>query len=331
MKTGFDNEAKVGLMATIVLVVTIFMAYKTGDFTFQKKGKYPVVVDFENVSALDVGDMVQVAGVIIGEVISIELIDGKGRVVLEVDENVSLSDDAGAWIKTYGMLGERYIEIDPGTPGGSPLSHGQKIEPRISSDDFNVIIGKLGSIADDVKAVTSSLSEVFGSDEGESSLRDILANLRTLSADLRRVVAENNEAFSRITGNLDRLSGDLSTLVAENREAVSETLASLPETSENVRAASRDLAGILAENREQLRVALANFESASGRLDTALADIEEISAKVNSGEGLVGTLIKDDELVEEVRWLLGELKASVEDAREQAPISALINALGVAF
>lgn len=331
MKSGFDSEAKVGLMATIVLIVTIFMAYKTGDFAFQKKDKYPVIVDFDNVSGLDVGDSVQVGGVIIGEVKSIELIDGMGRVILEVNEDVPLSDDAGAWIKTYGMLGERYIEIDPGTPGGPAMSHGQRIEPRVSADDFNVILTKLGSIADDVKAVTSSLSEVFGSDEGESSLRDILANLRTLSTDLRKVVAENNEAFSRITGNLDRLSGDLSTLVAENREAVSATLASLPETSENVRTASRDLAGILAENREQLHAALANFESASGRLDNALADIEEISAKINSGEGLVGTLIKDDELVEEVRWLLGELKASVEDSREQAPISALINALGVAF
>jgi len=248
-----------------------------------------------------------------------------------VNEDLVLSRDAGAWIKTYGMLGERYIEIDPGTPGGPALSLGQKIEPKVSIDDFNVILAKLGSIADDVKAVTSSLSKVFGGDEGEGSLRDILENLRTLSTDLKNVVAENNDAFSRITGNLDDLSGDLSTLVAENREAISATLASLPETSENVRMASSDLAGILAENREHLRVALANFESASGRLDKALADIEAISAKINSGEGLVGTLIQDDALAEEVRWLLAELKASVEDAREQAPISALISALGVAF
>lgn len=331
MKKGFNNEAKVGLFATVVLVLALFMAYKTGDFTFQKKDRYQVRVDFENVSGLDVGDAVQVAGVAVGEVKSIDLIDGMGHVVLEVTDDVVFRSDAGASIKTYGMLGERYIEVAPGTPGAPAVQPGGRISPSLSDDDFNRILGKVGSIADDVKRVTASLSQVFGSEQGEGSLREILENLRTLSGELTHVVAENNKAFSRIVGNLDTLSGDISTLVADNREAISETLASLPETSENVRAATGDLAAILSENRETLLRTLVNFESASGRLDKALQDLEAISSTVNAGEGLVGALIHDEALVEEVRRMVTVMRESIEDAREQAPISALISALGVAF
>ena len=127
------------------------------------------------------------------------------------------------------------------------------------------------------------------------------------------------------------LSGDLSLMVSENRESIAETIANLPETSRDLKITMEDLRLIIHENRDKISETIGSLRDASARLDGSLTNIESISRTISEGEGTIGMLVNDDALYEDLRVAIGELKGTIEDMREQAPLSAFISAIGVAF
>jgi phospholipid/cholesterol/gamma-HCH transport system substrate-binding protein len=101
-----------------------YLSIKLGRVTFLTGGGYRVVADFPSVGGLKAGASVEIAGVEVGRVDSIGLADYQARVVLLLNGNVKLQDDAIASIKTKGLIGEKFIRISPGAsekliqPGG---------------------------------------------------------------------------------------------------------------------------------------------------------------------------------------------------------------------
>ena len=74
---------------------------------------------------------------------------------------------------------------------------------------------------------------------------------------------------------------------------------------------------VIDENRENIKVAIENFS--------------EFSEKVNKGEGTIGKLVNKDTLHEDTGNLIKELRDTVEDTREQAPVTSFIRAALTAF
>ena len=325
------NEVKVGALVLVGIAIFLYLGYRTGDLIFKRAAFYDLSAEFATASGLDLGDAVQVAGVEIGEVSSIDLINGRAMVGLKLRADVPVRADAVAAIKSYGLLGDRYIEISAGTEERETIEPGGKIRSRASTEAIDVLMGTLGEVAVDVKAVTENLSRVFGGDEGEGALRDILMNMHAMSEDLRETISKNNERFDLIIENMALLSGDLSLMVADNREAITSTIASLPEASKDLKITIEDMRLIIHENRDKISETIVSLRNASARLDGSLTNIEAISRKISEGDGTIGMLVNDDTVYEDLRVAIGELKGTIEDMREQAPLSAFISAIGVAF
>ena len=74
---------------------------------------------------------------------------------------------------------------------------------------------------------------------------------------------------------------------------------------------------VIDENRDNIRVAITN--------------IREFSEKINKGEGTIAKLVNKDSLHEETGKLLKELRDTIEDSREQAPVTSFIRAALTAF
>ncbi|MBI2440057.1 MAG: MCE family protein [Lentisphaerae bacterium] len=55
-------------------------------------------------------------------------------------------------------------------------------------------------------------------------------------------------------------------------------------------------------------------------LETSLANLNEITDKINRGEGTLGLLISDESLYLEAKQLIGDIRATVDDMRETSPI-----------
>ncbi len=102
-------------------------------------GGYRLMAKFENTSGLKRGAIIEIAGVKVGSVVSIQLDNEtqESLVWLEVDTDVEVQDDAVASIRTAGIIGDKYIKISTG--GGDPLNDGDEIietEPAISIEEL---------------------------------------------------------------------------------------------------------------------------------------------------------------------------------------------------
>lgn len=77
--------------------------------------------------------------------------------------------------------------------------------------------------------------------------------------------------------------------------------------------------------------ALIQDEAMANNVKNTLANIDIVVAKLKNGEGTIGKLIVEDELYKEAQRLVKSLSESLEDTREQAPISAFTGLLFKAF
>ncbi len=327
----YTTEFWVGLFTLISLLIALYMVFRTGDLRLERQPGYKVLVDFEDVAGLDVGDTVRVAGVEVGKVEAIRLEENLGRVTLSVDHRVPLYEDASAQVETYGLLGDRYISIDPGHSKRPRVSPGGEIHSAVSPEALDALFGKLSEVASDIKTVTETLKNVLGGEEGEVALREILENSRDLSKELVETVRQNQDDFRQITRQVAQLTREMQQMVSENREAVNKTFATMPETAENVREITADARRLLHDHYEDISETLTNLRAASLQLEASLKAMEQISGQIREGEGTLGRLVQDDSLYVEARSTLREMRNLIEDLREQAPISAFIAVGGAAL
>ena len=327
----YTTEFWVGLFTLISLLIALYMVFRTGDLRLERQPGYNVLVDFPDVAGLDVGDTVRVAGVEVGKVETINLRENLGRVALSIDHRVPLYEDATAQVETYGLLGDRYISIDPGHSKLPRVDPGGEIHSAVSPEELDALFGKLSEVADDIKTVTTTLRNVLGGEEGELALRQILENSRDLSKELVETVRQNQEDFRQITKQVALLTREMQGMVAENREAVQRTLAAVPETAENVRKITTDARRLFDDHYEDISETLSNLRVASLQLEASLKAMEQIAGQVREGEGTLGKLVQDDALYVEAKSTLREMRNLIEDLREQAPISAFIAVGGAAL
>ncbi len=327
----YTTEFWVGLFTLISLLIALYMVFRTGDLRLDRHPGYRVVVDFPDVAGLDLGDTVRVAGVEVGKVESIGLTGGVGRVVLTINQQVALYEDATAQVETYGLLGDRYVSIDPGHSNMPRVEPGGKIHSAVSPEALDALFAKLNEVAADIKVVTTTLRKVLGGEEGETALRAILENSRDLSKELVQTVRQNQDDFRRITKQVASLTAQMNAMVAENRDAIHRTLSAMPETLENTRRITADARRLFDEHYEDISETLSNLRTASLQLEASLKAMEQVSGRIREGEGTLGKLVQDDALYVEAESTLREMRNLIEDMREQAPISAFIAVGGAAM
>lgn len=300
MQEGFSKEFKVGIFVVIACLILIFMSLKVGRFKFFGGGKtYDVYVYFNNAEGLDEGGAVQIAGVNVGRVKKIELSGNKAKVILELGENIVLKKDASAIIKTKGVLGEKFVELDPGTVEEVIPKNGEILNVRRTMD-LDKFIEHVDSVIGDIKEVSINLKKTMGGEEGERLLRGIFTNLYNLTYNINNLVKKNDESLSNTIKNLEKFS---------------ETLADkTPEIAGELKEISKNLKDILAENRSNLRDSLQNLKSSSEKMDETLSSLKNISEKIDKGQGTLGKLINDDSAHENLNKTLTGLNKMLSKA-----------------
>ncbi len=139
----YSHETIVGVFVVFGLIAIYVMAVKLGDVTLVGEDVNTYYAPFSTVSGLRVGNSVEMLGMEIGRVADFRMDQDKLQaiVTLEVDKEIELYDDAIASIKTAGLIGDKYINIDPGG-GGDPLADGDTIIETESPVDLADLISK---------------------------------------------------------------------------------------------------------------------------------------------------------------------------------------------
>lgn len=139
----YSKETTVGIFVIIGLALIIFMSIKLGDLRVFSDSHYPLTATFNDVTGLKANAPIEMMGVQVGyvEKISLDTRNMKALVVLKLQNNIQLTDDAIASVKTSGLIGDKYIKITPGGVG-DPLKPGDSLIETESAIDLEDLISK---------------------------------------------------------------------------------------------------------------------------------------------------------------------------------------------
>ena len=314
------RTVKTGILvctALVILMVTVFSLGSEQRF-WERKVQYEI--HFTRTGGLQVGSQVSLNGVVVGSVVEMRFPPDPAVNYIQVLVNTRgdvaprIREDTVASIRTYGLLGDRYIELSAGSPEAPPIPPGGLV-PSIDPVDVEVLVGRGGDIVSNIVEVTASLKDVLGSIQrgegllgamvrnrelGESTLVDLrntMANVQKTTQSLEQILERVNRGEG-VLGQLTSNTRENADLVAHARRAVK----SLDEFTTRLKR-GRGAAMQLIEDEAYAKRVL-------GNLDRTLADLASVAAKLDHGQGTLGRLVNDPSLYQEAQGLVGRARRS---------------------
>lgn len=139
------QHTAVGVFVLIGLLCVAWLTVRLGRMEIVGGSGFEITARFTSVSGLRVGADVEMSGVPVGRVSAICLnadpADRRAVVILRLDEDLRLSDDTIASVRTSGLIGDRYVSL---SPGGSDavIPAGGEITETEAATDLESIISK---------------------------------------------------------------------------------------------------------------------------------------------------------------------------------------------
>ena len=131
-------EIATGAFLLVGLAALAYLSISIGGLKLLPRDSYRLRARFSNVGDLKLRAPVKVAGVTIGSVEAIRLVDYFAEVELAVDRKVQLPTDTIASIASAGLLGESHVSLSPGAADQN-LAAGERIthtEPALNVADL---------------------------------------------------------------------------------------------------------------------------------------------------------------------------------------------------
>lgn len=299
---------KVGLLVLIAGVAFI------GFFTFTRKSKLAgdsqtAYAYFKDASGLGPKSRVQTAGILVGEIGEIELVGTRAKITLLIRKDLPLHVDASIGKRSESMLGDFMLDLTPGTETQPRLPEGGEIKNVIDKSGMDQTFDKLNTIATDIQAVTESLRQVLGGEQGAGNLQSIMENMVQLSSTMDHTIRESGDKLNAVLGNLEGASGAINDITAKEGENYKQIVANVRGATEDVREVLQTVKQVLGSGEGEFKDSVAGLKTTLATLDKTLKNIESVTSKIDNGEGTVGALINDKQIGERI-------SETVEDASD---------------
>ena len=320
-------ETRLGIFFALALVVAIIVLEMVGAADFFQRG-YQIYGTFKNAQELNKGDLVKMAGVEIGRVDDVSLVENQARVTMKIQGKYKIKSDAKATIKFTGLMGQNFVAIEGGSPGAVDLQQSDP-PPSIATGeqpDLSAIMVKLENVASGVEGLTKSfsaenMSTLLGPitdfmKQNSTNLTEMMANSRNITAQIasgkgtvgRMIYDESlyQSAFSTVT-SLQGAANEAKSLVSQAQLAIGDARSML----DRVNSGEGTIGKLMKD------------EALYTETTVAMTNLREILQKMNRGEGSVGKLINDDSLFKNAKLSLQKLEKATEGLEDQGPLSVL--------
>lgn len=344
-------EKKVGIffvMGMVVLGVMLEVGEKWNPF--EKKVLYKTYLT--SITGLKVGDSVRLAGVDVGKIDKITILEEKIQIDFEVKPGTKIKTDTVAGLRLTNLLGGQFLGLSFGSPHAPLLPPGGTVKGRDVAN-IDVIVDNMSDLTKDAKTLITELNknqnEVMGKissilDDNRENLRNSIANLSSITNKFDRgegslamllndkvLYANASDAtasLKNITAKIDRGEGTMGKLVnddalyADSKAAV----ASLNDSMKDVKEIAAKI------NRGDGTMGkLINDQALYNEVRDASRNIKEITRKINDGEGTLGKLVNEDNLYRDTTAALKKAEKAMDGLGDTGPIQVLGSAIGTLF
>ena len=295
MKSIVATETKVGIFVVLGILVLTYFTVRVGKISIREEG-YQVYTHVDSAAGLDKNSPVRIAGVDVGKVETIGLEGSKAKVTIHLPSNIQIPEGSKLYVKSSGLLGEKYIEIVPGQ-GPQYIKANGTIEEGGPSVDVDRVLTQLSSIGGDIQSVTRSLSHVLGGPEGEENIKEMVAGAKETMVNLQN-----------ITQTIDRGEGTLGKLVKDEKLYVNvkETMANLQQVTQSIEEGKGTLGKLVKDE-----ALYADTRATMAEAKETLANLKKVSEQIENGEGTLGKLVKDDALYVQAKDTMAEAKLAL--------------------
>jgi phospholipid/cholesterol/gamma-HCH transport system substrate-binding protein len=139
----YKMESIVGIFVVIGMLAVGYMTIKLGKVSLLGDDSYPLYARFTSVSGLRAGGPVEMLGIEVGRIERLTVDQDKQMALVElrIKKGIKVFDDASASIKTAGLIGDKFIRIEPGG-SGDVIKPGGTITETSAPLDMEDIISK---------------------------------------------------------------------------------------------------------------------------------------------------------------------------------------------
>lgn len=196
------REIKVGLFVFIALILLTVVVFSISDF-YTAEPRYPLRVDFNFANGIIVGAPVRLAGVDVGEVRSVGVYrdeatqQTRSELGIRISKEARIEEDAVAYINTLGLIGEKYLEIVPGTPGARVLHPNERLKGKDSIPTEQIMESGF-KVAKQLEQTIASINALMGDEATRTNLKSTIAHSSEASEKLTQLLDQANAVLAKI-------------------------------------------------------------------------------------------------------------------------------------
>ena len=280
-------ELRVGLFMLVGLAIIGYMVVVLGRFGNGGKPSYTLTVELPNASGLLKNSKVLMSGAQVGSVVDgPDLLDhARGvSVVIRVQQPTQVARNARVVVGSSGLMGDRYVDVlPPAQDEGGYYQPGETVHGT-RAEGMDDLTRKGGQLVDDLRTAVANLNGTITRLDTELLKPEMFKNFQDSAANLSVTTNNFKAASEKLGGVLDEVHGVV-TLAHGAMDGAKDTLAS-------AKAAADDVRGAIGDTRK------------------VLGGVRNATDQAVHGPGLLGTLISNKDLSDNVSALVSNLRRS---------------------
>jgi phospholipid/cholesterol/gamma-HCH transport system substrate-binding protein len=228
MKDQRKTEIRVGITVIIGIIIFLWILGWAKNFSITSNYR-PVVVKFDNVTGLELGDNVMVNGLRKGFVKDMEIKQEHVFVTLSINKDVDLKEDAQFSISMLDLMGGKKVGVFPGV--SSKEFDYNSIHNGIFYADIPSVMSMLGSVQGDIVAslkdvriTLSSVNKYLTDDNLEKNIKNSASNLNQISQKMIIMIDENRESFKKLASNGAEITNEAKDFIKNNKDGIKTSL-----------------------------------------------------------------------------------------------------------
>jgi phospholipid/cholesterol/gamma-HCH transport system substrate-binding protein len=323
------SELKIGLLSVAALALAamlIFVLSGEGGFSWQR---YSLKTIFNDISGLNEGSPVRVAGVEVGSVTGIDFNGDRVEVSFQISDEMRnrVTTSSIASLGSVSLLGESAVDITASSKG-TPIPEWGYVPSGPAAGSLTDVtrqasegIGELTAMLQDMRGGRGTVGRLF---TDETLYREMTA-LVSAAEDVARTVSEGRGTLGRLANNpaaaeaLEASLKNFETVTARIRggEGTLGKLVSDDALAKSLTATTTNLDSITARiNRgEGTAGKLISERELYDRLNSMSDRLDKLMTGLQQGEGTAGQLLRDRQLYENMNATVGEVRKLVQDIR----------------
>jgi phospholipid/cholesterol/gamma-HCH transport system substrate-binding protein len=301
MAKQINNLVKLGIFVVSGILILIIALFLIGKNQHLIGSHFPLRTHFSNVGGLRTGNNVRYAGIEVGTVKSIEIMnDTTIEVTMMIGRELKsvIRKNAQASLGADGLMGNKVVNIMPVTGPAELISEGDLL-PSQRSIEFDDILRTMASTVDNINYISGNLKETVSKVNNSKGLWKLLADT-SLATNLRR--ASHN--LERATLNAEKMTVDVRDIIADVKSGKGPAGTILRDTAMAVSLkASIDQLQKIAEDAGILAVDLDSM-------------VSKINNDVQAGPGPVNLALKDTAVSGNIRRTLAHVEKGTASFNE---------------